>query len=102
MRQRSWRVAAGDWAGEPHPVPVRQGVFKGWSGKLRQYWLALHRQFPVSIGKIASETLALICVQDFWSRSWVHQLSEKTRIKPQHLRRFIQLAGSRIGLSVSV
>ena len=34
--------------------------------------------------------------------AWVHQLSEKTWIKPEPLLRFIQLAGSRIGLSVSV
>lgn len=34
--------------------------------------------------------------------AWVHQLSEKSWITPEHLRRFIQLAGARIGLSVSI
>ncbi|MCW5177997.1 hypothetical protein, partial [Burkholderia cenocepacia] len=32
---------------------------------LHRILLALHRQPPVPIGKIASETLTLICVQDF-------------------------------------
>jgi hypothetical protein len=33
--------------------------------------------------------------------SWVHQLTEEPGISPLHLRRFIQLAGMRIGLSIS-
>jgi hypothetical protein len=32
--------------------------------------------------------------------AWTHHLTEKARITSEHLRRFIQLAGMRIGLSL--
>ncbi|PRG78081.1 hypothetical protein DF165_07475 [Burkholderia cenocepacia] len=42
---------------------------KGGCDLLYRLLRGLHRQPPVPVGKIASETLTLVCVQDLWSRS---------------------------------